>query len=94
MSSDAITADNLREHVDHWVVKKRGHGTQIVHMPAPDSTPDAPRPVCEDRELASGRLREWAGWQVKSPAVYPSGYVSLCENCSTIIKRDAHLDRS
>lgn len=91
MSSEPITADNLRDYVDYWVVKKGNRSTQIVHLPAPDSTPDAPEPVCEDRELEGGRSHGWAGWKVKSPAVYPSGYVSLCERCSTVMKRDSSI---
>ena len=91
MSSNAITADDLREYVDYWVMGKRANSTQIVHVPAPDSTPDAPQPVCEDREFSSGRIREWAGWMAKSPAVYPSDYVSLCQTCASIVDRDDSL---
>ena len=77
MSSDAITADDLRENGDYWVMGKRANSTQIVHVPAAESTPDAPEPACEDRESSSGKIREWERWMTKSPAVYPSGYVSL-----------------
>jgi hypothetical protein len=85
MSSDAVTADDLRGHVDYWVMGKRANSTQIVHVPAPESTPDVPQPICEDREFSTGKIREWDGWMVKSPAVYPSGYVSLCTLCAGIV---------
>ena len=85
MSSDAITVDDLREHVDYWVMGKQANSSQIVHVPAPESTPDAPQPVCEDREFSSGKFREWEGWMIKSPTVYPTGYVSLCQRCAGIL---------
>ena len=63
----------------------RANSSQIVHVPASESTPDAPQPVCEDREFSTGKIREWAGWMTKSPAVYPAGYVSLCQKCADIL---------
>ena len=91
MPSETITADDLREEIEYWVMKRGGQSRQIVHLPAPDSTLTDPEPVCEDREHSPGRLREWTGWETKSPAVYPSGYVSLCESCSSAVKRDGSL---
>lgn len=91
MSSGTITADGLREDIEYWVMKSGGQNRQIVHLPAPNSTLTDPQPVCEDRKFSSGRLREWTGWETKSPAVYPSGYVSLCKNCSSALKRDSSL---
>jgi hypothetical protein len=91
MSSDAITADDLREHVDYWVMGKRANSTQIVHVPASESTLDAPQPVCENRKSSSGRIREWDGWMTKSPAVYPAGYVSLCSACARLVDSDDSL---
>jgi hypothetical protein len=91
MSSDAITADDLREYVDYWVMGKRANSTQIVHVPAPESTPDAPQPVCENREASSGKIREWDGWMTKSPAVYPAGYVSLCSGCANLVDSDGSI---
>lgn len=91
MSSEAVTADDLREYVDYWVIAKQAHSTQIVHIPAPESTPAAPQPVCEDREFSTRRTREWDGWMDKSPAVYPVGYVSLCTTCAEIVNSDGSL---
>lgn len=91
MSSDAITAEDLRENVDYWVMGKQAKSTQIVHVPAAESTPDAPEPTCEDRESSSGKIREWDGWMTKSPAVYPSGYVSLCQLCADSVSSDRSL---
>ena len=91
MSSETNTADDFREDIEYWVMKSGGQNRQIVHLPAPDSTLTDPQPMCEDREFSSGRLREWTGWETKSPAVYPSGYVSLCKGCSSALKRDDSL---
>ena len=88
MSSDGIAANDLRETVDYWVMGKRANSTQIVHVPATESTPDAPEPACEDREISSGKIREWDGWMTKSPAVYPPGYVSLCQIYAAAVSSD------
>ena len=91
MSSETITADDLREDIEYWVMKSGGQNRQIVHLPAPDSTPTDPEPVCEGREFSPGGRRKWTGWETKSPAVYPSDYVSLCKSCSSALKRDNSL---
>jgi hypothetical protein len=91
MPTDTITADALREDVDYWVMGKRANSTQIVHVPAPESAPDAPQPVCENRESSSGKIREWDGWMTKSPAVYPAGYVSLCSGCANLVDSDGSI---
>lgn len=91
MSCDAITADALRENVDYWVMGKQANSTQIVHVPAAESTSDAPEPACEDRESSSGKIRKWDGWMTKSPAVYPPGYVSLCQLCAETVGSDRSL---
>ena len=91
MTSDAITADDLRENIDCWVMGKRANSTQIVHVPAAESTLDAPEPACEDRESSSGKIREWDEWITKSPSMYPSGYVSLCQVCADSVSSDRSL---
>ena len=55
MSLVAITADDLRENVDYWVMRKRANSTQIVHMSVAESTPDAPEPAYEDRNPSRGK---------------------------------------
>ena len=72
MSSETVTADDLRGDLEYWVMKSGGQNRQIVHLPAPDSTPTDPKPACEDREFSPGRLREWTGWETKSPVCVPT----------------------
>lgn len=88
MSLDAITADDLRDEVDYWVMGKRAHNTQIVHLAAPESTPEAPEPACEKREFGTTGKRDWSGWIRKSTTVYPPGWVSLCQTCAEIAERE------
>jgi hypothetical protein len=92
MTPTAITANGLRGNVDYWVIGERGRNSQIVHVPAPESTPDAPQPICENREFSPGRRHNWEGWTTKSPAVYPPGYVSLCKICAGIVDDDDRVE--
>lgn len=79
--SDSLPSERASRDWASFFVRPRGSGS-VLHLPAPDATPEDPKPLCGD-VLDVDR----AEWTSKPVEVYPVGFAPICKVCRRELAR-------